>query len=173
MKKQKQQKLITIGIPAYNAEDHICDCLASIQIQSIVDEVCVIIAADDPKDNYNFVKQRFPELDITILKCEKNTGPGLARQRALDAATTDWITFIDADDIFVSPIALEKLRDGITLGCIEVQGPFCQEVESNPQGIRMVPRNDLGHPWLFGRLYAVPFLKDNDIGFSALRAMED
>ena len=53
MKKQDQQKLITIGIPAYNAEDHICDCLASIQIQSIVDEVCVIIAADDPKDNYN------------------------------------------------------------------------------------------------------------------------
>ena len=118
MKKQDQQKLITIGIPAYNAKDHICDCLASIQIQSIVDEVCVIIVADDPKDNYNFVKQRFPELDITILECEKNTGPGLARQRALDAATTDWITFIDADDIFVSPIALEKLRDGITLGCI-------------------------------------------------------
>ena len=29
------KKLITIGIPAYKAEDHICDCLASIQIQTI------------------------------------------------------------------------------------------------------------------------------------------
>ena len=36
---------MTVGIPAYKAEDHICDCLASIQIQSIRDEISVIVAA--------------------------------------------------------------------------------------------------------------------------------
>lgn len=85
----QNKKLITIGIPAYKAETHICDCLSSIQIQSIRDEVSIIIAKDNPTDNYDFVKKRFPDLDITILDCKENTGPGLARQRCADAAKTE------------------------------------------------------------------------------------
>ena len=47
-------KLLTIGIPAYKAEAHICDALASIQIQSIRDDISIIIAKDYPSDNYDF-----------------------------------------------------------------------------------------------------------------------
>lgn len=168
------EKLLTIGIPAYKAETHISDALSSIQIQSFKNKVSVIIASDNPEDDYSFVTERYPELDITILDCKKNTGPGLARQRALDACRTPWITFIDADDVFINPVALEKLITSIEPNCIEVQGPFYQEVdEPNPQNIRMMPRNDFTHPWIFGRMYNVQFLRDNDIKFSALRAMED
>ena len=167
------KKLITVGIPAFKAEKHICDCLSSIQIQSIRNDVAIIIANDNPGDNYEFVKKRFPDLDITILDCEENTGPGLARQRCADAAKTEWITWIDADDVFYDPMALENLRDGITPDCIEVRGIFCQEVDPNPMKVRMMPRMDEGHPWVFGRLYNLQFLKSNDIRFSKLRAMED
>ena len=170
----KNKKILTVGIPAYHAEKHICDALASVQIQSIANNVSVIIASDDPKDDYNFVFNRFPNLDIKILPCEKNGGPGLARQRALDAATTDWITFIDADDVFISPFSLESLLKGIQQNVIEVQGAFFQEIsEDNPIGMRMMPRNDPNHPWVFGRMYNVKFLRDSDIEFSGLRAMED
>ena len=168
-----KKKLITVGIPAFKAEKHICDCLSSIQIQSIRDDVAVIVANDNPGDNYDFIKTRFPDLDITILDCEKNTGPGLARQRCADAAKSEWITWIDADDVFYDPMALENLRDGITPDCIEVQGIFCQEIDPNPMKVRMMPRTDEGHPWVFGRLYNLQFLKSNDIKFSKLRAMED
>ena len=167
-------KILTVGIPAYKAENHICDALSSIQIQTVKDNISVIIASDNPSDNYKFVEKRYPDLDITILSCDKNTGPGLARQRALDACKTDWITFIDADDVFMHPISLEKMLANVTPNCIEVQGPFFQEIkEPNPQGIRMMPRNDVGHPWVFGRMYNVKFLRDAGIGFSELRAMED
>jgi hypothetical protein len=54
-----------------------------------------------------------------------------------------------------------------------VQGAFAQEVDPNPMKIRMMPRNDEQHPWVFGRLYNLKFLKQNDIKFSKLRAMED
>ena len=168
-----KKKLITVGIPAFKAEKHICDCLSSIQIQSIRDDVAIIVANDNPGDNYDFIKTRFPDLDITILDCDKNTGPGLARQRCADAAKSDWITWIDADDVFYDPMALENLRDGITPDCIEVQGIFCQEIDPNPMKVRMMPRTDEGHPWVFGRLYNLQFLKSNDIKFSKLRAMED
>ena len=181
-------KLITVGIPAYKAESHICDCLSSIQIQSIRDELSVIIGKDNPEDDYEFVKERFPNLDITILDCSENTGAGLARQRCEDACKTEWITFIDADDVFISPYALESLKNNITPNCVEVMGTFFQEIEqgnlnaAQKQQIiqtggkvppRMMPRNDVSHPWVFGRLYNVKFLRQNDIKFPTLRAMED
>lgn len=161
---------LTVGIPAYKAEKHIVDCLASIQIQTFKPEV--IIAKDNPDDDYSFLYERFPDMSIRILECEKNTGAGLARQRCLDACETDWITFIDADDVFFSPFALEELVHAGEENVIEVQGIFLQEVTDIPQ-VRSMPINDVGHPWVFGRCYRTKFLKDRKIEFSDLRAMED
>ena len=171
-------KNVTVGIPAFKAHKEIRDCLSSIQIQTIKNEVTVIIANDNPGDDYSYLKDAFPDLDIIFLDCEENGGPGLARQRCLEACKTDWITFIDADDVFFSPFSLESLHKNIVVPngrpCIEVQGIFLQEItDPNPQNMRMVPRGDIGHPWVFGRLYNVKFLKENDIGLTELRAMED
>ena len=163
---------VTIGIPAFKAKKHICDCLASIQMQSVKKDISVVIASDHPEDDYGFVKDRYPDLDITILPCEQNTGAGLARQRCIDECKTDWITFIDADDVFYTPFAIESLIRGISQNTIEVQGTFLQEIENNPN-VRTVPVDNVGHPWVFGRLYNVRFLRQNDIRFSELRAMED
>ena len=183
-------KKITIGVPVYKAKETLDKLLSSILIQSISDDVEIILANDLPSDNgsYNYIKKLYPTLKITILDCDKNTGPGLARQRALDACKTDWITFMDADDILISPFALEELYNNITPNCIEVQGPFFQEhlegkltaaermqLIHNGHEVppRMSPRNDIGHPLVFGRLYNVNFLRQQDIRFSKLRAMED
>ena len=183
-------KKLTIGVPVYKAKTTLDKLLASVLTQSICNDVSIILANDYPADNgtYNYLKKNYPNLDITILDCDKNTGPGLARQRALDACKTDWITFMDADDVLMSPFSLEELYNNITPNCIEVQGPFFQEVEEgnlnaaermqlmqNGQGIppRIMPRNDVEHPWVFGRLYRVPFLRQQGIEFSKLRAMED
>ena len=165
---------LTVGIPAYKAKNHIMDCLSSIQIQSVRDDVKIIIASDEPNVSYEYLKKFFPKLDITTLECEENTGAGLARQRCLDACETNWITFIDADDVFIDPFALENLANAVDSSqVIEVQGVFMQEIDDNPNGIRMIPQQDLGHPWVFGRLYNTKFLKANKIKFSELRAMED
>lgn len=168
-------KKITVGIPAFKAEKEIFDCMCSIQSQTIHNDISIVIASDNPEDDYSFLLETFSDLDIDILSCEENTGPGLARQRCLDNCKTDWITFIDADDLFFTPFSLEMLL-GATYSdpnIIEVQAPFMQEVAQNSQGIRMVPNNEIGHPWVFGRLYRVDFLKQNKIIFDDLRAMED
>ena len=166
-------KKITIGIPAYKAHKHICDCLGSIQMQTMKADIAIIVASDCPDDDYEYLKDKYNDLDITTLPCKENTGAGLARQRALDACKTDWITFIDADDVFYTPFAIENLARNIQPNTIEVQGIFLQEVENNPQGIRTMPQANPAHPWVFGRLYNVQFLKQTGIAFSDLRAMED
>jgi len=183
-------KRLTVGVPTYKAKSTLDKLLASILMQSMVDDVAIVLANDYPDDNgsYAYIKKLYPTLDITILDCDKNTGPGLARQRALDACKTDWITFMDADDVLMTPFALEELYNNITPNCVEVQGAFLQEIPEgnissavrmqliqNGQGVppRTTPRNDIGHPWVFGRLYNVQFLRQHGIQFSKLRAMED
>ena len=165
-------KELTVVIPAYKAHKTIKKTLASIAIQTIADKVEVIIASDFPEDNYAAIIRQFPELDVKQLKCEKNTGPGLSRQRGLDAATTHWVTFIDADDMFANPFALQSLRNALEQNVIEVQGIFAQAAELNNQ-FRFIPHAEPTHPWVFGRLYSVDFLRQNKISFSELRAMED
>ena len=167
-------KKLTVGIPAYKAKKTINECLASVLIQTAKDEVSVVIASDLPEEDYSYVKDIFPTLDIETLSCAENTGAGLARQRCLDACKTEWITFIDADDVFYSPFALEQLLHGIQPNAIQVQGLFLQEVDGkNPQGIRAMPQQNPNHPWVFGRIYNVEFLRKNDIAFDETRAMED
>ena len=165
-------KEITVVIPAFRAHKTIKKTLASIAVQTISDSIEVIIADDDPNDDYSEIIKMFPDLEIKEVKCTKNVGPGLARQHGLDEATTHWVTFIDADDTFASPFALENLKNGIQQGVIEVQGIFVQPA-ATPQGTRFIAHNEPTHPWVFGRLYSVDFLKQNGIQFSALRAMED
>lgn len=165
-------KDITVVIPAFKAHATVKKTLDSIAMQTIADQLEVIISCDNPDDDYTNIINNFPELDIKQLQCTKNTGPGLSRQRGLDAATTHWVTFIDADDMFASPFALEQLKNGIIPNCIEVQGVFAQAAEVQDRH-GFILHNEPTHPWVFGRLYNVDFLKQNKIAFSELRAMED
>lgn len=163
---------ITVVIPAYRAGDTIHRTLSSISMQTI--DVNVIIVCDAVDDDYSDIVAQYPKLNIEVLQTTKNTGPGLARQRGLDACKTDWVTFIDADDSFFTAVSLEQLLDGTKANpnIIEVQATFLQESRHEDR-LMLMPRDDVGHPWVFGRLYNVKFLRENKIAFSKLRAMED
>lgn len=163
---------LAIGIPAYKAQKTIGKLLASIYIQSVP---CEVYIADDcitDDNSYEDIIKCYPELNIHYIPTTENTGPGLARQRALDAAYKDGcelITFIDADDVFYDQFAIETMLQGFNSQEVVVsQGTFLQKT---PMGL--IPRGDVGHPWVFGRLYNIKFLKENEIEFSKLRCMED
>ena len=163
---ENTKKSIAIGVPCYHAHSTISNLLSSVQIQSKRDMCVVILANDDPKDNgtYDKFKKQYPDIDIVTVDCEANGGPGIARQRALDKANElkcQWITFIDADDVFFNMFSIENLINNVTPNCIEVMGTFCQEVAQGDMDAaqkmqimqsggqippRVMPRNDVGHP---------------------------
>lgn len=154
---------ITVGIPCYRAKDTLPKVLSSILIQT--ERPKVILSIDD-KDDYSDIIALFPQLEIKQVGMEdENGGPGIARQKCLENCETPFITFIDADDVFFTPYSLEQLFQAINQpNAVVSQGAFVSNV---------MQRNDPGHPWVFGRLYNVEFLKAQKIGFSKLRAMED
>lgn len=166
---------VAIGIPAYKAQNTIEECLSSINIQSMRDDINVIISNDNPEvDDYSYLKKLFPKLHITLTETDKNGGPGIARNKAIEVAKDDYIMFMDADDILYSPYAVEQLYRGVTAApnIVQSQGIFLQTSKVN--GVtNLIPQQNPNHPWSFGRLTNLSFLKSNKIDFGLLPNMED
>lgn len=166
---------VAIGIPAYKAQNTIEECLSSINIQSMRDDINVIISNDNPGvDDYSYLKKLFPKLHITLTETDKNGGPGIARNKAIEVAKDDYIMFMDADDILYSPYAVEQLYRGVTAApnVVQSQGIFLQASKVN--GVtNLIPQQNPNHPWSFGRLTNLNFLKSNKIDFGLLPNMED
>ena len=166
---------IAIGIPAYKAQKTIEECLASINIQTMRDDINVIIANDNPGvDDYSYLKDKFNKLHITLTETDKNGGPGIARNKAIQVSNDDYIMFMDADDILYMPYAVEQLYNGVRAqpNIVQCQGIFVQECTVN--GVhKLAPQNNPNHPWSFGRLTNLKLLKEAGIDFGLLPNMED
>lgn len=99
---------ISILIPAYNAEKFLLNCLQSIGSQSFKNFE-IIVSNDGSRDKTVEIVEDFisknPQIKVILLNNE-NGGVSKARQRALEVASGEWITFVDADDT-LPPNALE------------------------------------------------------------------
>ncbi|MEW9571162.1 glycosyltransferase family 2 protein [Rhodanobacter sp. Si-c] len=97
-------KLLSVIIPAYNAAAYIGECIASILKQpECMENVNVIIVIDGATDNTLKVATTAIRGHTNIVRIitQKNAGPSTARNNGLDFVTTDYVTFLDADDIWL------------------------------------------------------------------------
>ena len=86
-------KLLSLIIPTYNNEPYIDELLKRLCPQ-LTDEVELIVVDDCSK--FPFLPP-FP--GIKVIRREKNGGVSAARNTGLDAATGEYVAFIDADDL--------------------------------------------------------------------------
>lgn len=91
--------MISVIIPAYNAEEFLASCLESLMEQKYEDWEAVIVD-DGSKDGTYKLAEKYADKDCRIkVIWQENAGPGAARNRGIDEARGEWITFVDADDI--------------------------------------------------------------------------
>jgi glycosyltransferase involved in cell wall biosynthesis len=93
---------VSIIIPAWNAEDAIERAIASVLGANDVDLECVVVddaSTDGTVRRVEAMAARDPRL--VLLPLATNEGVSNARNRGLDTARGEWITFLDADDRFV------------------------------------------------------------------------
>lgn len=91
---------ISVIVPAYNAEQTILETIASLRWQTFSDFELIVIndgSTDRTLDRLNTVR----DARLKIFSYE-NAGVSIARNRGLQHATGDFITFIDADDLWTS-----------------------------------------------------------------------
>lgn len=100
--------MVSVLIPAYNAEKTIHRCLDSVLAQTYCD-IEVIIVNDGSKDSTLAKLQVYAKKDERVKVIDQlNHGVAAARNVALDNAIGDYILYVDADD-WVEPNMLESL----------------------------------------------------------------
>jgi glycosyltransferase involved in cell wall biosynthesis len=95
---------VSVIIPCYNVEAYIYECLDSVKAQGpIVSELfCVDNNSTDRTISViNTWIETNPEINLITLK-ETKAGACAARNKPLSLITSDWIQFLDADDILLT-----------------------------------------------------------------------
>lgn len=93
------KSLVSIIMPAYNAEKYISNSINSI-IQQTYKNWELIIVDDCSTDKTAKVILNYKDERIHLLKNTKNSGAAISRNRALREAKGKWIAFLDSDDIW-------------------------------------------------------------------------
>jgi glycosyltransferase involved in cell wall biosynthesis len=97
-----QGPFISVVIPTYNSEDFIAKTLETLYSQTY-NNYEVIVSDDGSSDNtVEVVKEVFDKYGHRDNKILINTheGPGAARNRGIENASGDWISFLDSDDLW-------------------------------------------------------------------------
>lgn len=100
MKKISMNPFFSIIIPVYNVAPYLRECLDSVLAQTFTDweAICVDDGSTDGSgailDEYAARDGRFKVIH------QKNAGVSAARNKALQSALGEWVTFLDGDDRF-------------------------------------------------------------------------
>ena len=94
------KKLLSIIIPTFNAEKEVQTAIASLLKIKNQDLIEIIIVNDCSTDNTFKVLNNYSD-NIKILNLDKNVGCGLARNKGVKIAIGQYISFLDADDIYL------------------------------------------------------------------------
>lgn len=88
--------LISIIVPVYNVEKYIGRCINSILSQSY-DNYELILIDDGSSDSSLNICKSFVSDNVVVIS-QSNEGVSSARNRGIDIAKGDFISFIDGDD---------------------------------------------------------------------------
>lgn len=158
---------LDIIIPCYNAKDTIFNTLSSINLQQDVEGFKVYLVND--KSDYDYKEEveffsKFFYIEEIILK--DNLGPGGARREGINNSSSQYIMFIDSDDILYDALSLKNLyssAQGYDL-CVS---NFILERD----GVVVTKKNNF--VWLHGKMYKREFLEKYNINFNDTKANED
>ena len=118
MSKEKQEILVSVIVPAYNAENSIKKCLDSLLNQTLKN-IEIIVINDCSQDDTLKILKTYKD-KIVLIDNKKNLGPSASRNKALDIAKGKYIGFVDSDD-YVDKTMYEKMsscmNDEVDLVC--------------------------------------------------------
>lgn len=100
--------LVSIIMPAYNAEAYIAQAIDSVVAQTLVDWELLIID-DCSQDKTAVIAREYMQKDsrVHLLQNEKNIGVARTRNRGLELVRGDYVALLDSDDYW-KPQMLEK-----------------------------------------------------------------
>ena len=93
---------VTIIMPSYDSEKFIIESIESVLVQTYSNWELIIVDDCSPDDS-NKIITKYVDSDgrIKLIKLQKNSGPAVARNTAIEAASGRYIAFLDSDDVWL------------------------------------------------------------------------
>lgn len=110
-KEYRQETTLSIIVPAYNVEEYIEECLESI-VQQTASPDEVILVNDGSTDSTFSILKYYADSAKFRLITTSNHGLGSARNLGLALATSEFIHFLDSDDILHKTF-VETFKDSV------------------------------------------------------------
>lgn len=99
--------LVSVVIPAFNAQAHLEECLTSVRAQASEVDLEIIVVDDGSIDCTPAIARQHP--DVRYLR-QANRGPSAARNVGIAAARGEFVAFLDADDLWPSGKLAGQIR---------------------------------------------------------------
>ena len=94
-----KKPLVSVIVPVYNVEGYLDECLNSIK-QQTYKYLEIIVIEDCSTDSSMMVLQaHLADTRFKLIQHKKNSGVSAARNTGIEAATGDYLMFVDSDDI--------------------------------------------------------------------------
>ncbi len=105
---------ISVIIPFYNSDKYINECLSSILSQKGDFHISEIIIVDDASTERNVLNKTIHDwcsnIKLTVMPNTGLKGAAGARNTGLRAAISEWIIFLDADDVLTDDSINERVK---------------------------------------------------------------
>ncbi|MFN3020021.1 glycosyltransferase family 2 protein [Chryseobacterium sp. TY3] len=95
------EKKVTISVPIFKCEDFIIKTLKSVLAQTYPNIEVILVNDKTPDNSADLVNQFIKEHVLhawKVIDLEENSGLSVVRNKGIDAATGDYIFFLDSDD---------------------------------------------------------------------------
>jgi glycosyltransferase involved in cell wall biosynthesis len=111
--------LVTIGIPTYNGEKYLEECLQS-ALQQTYSNLEILISDDGSADNTLAIIAKYQQQHSHI-RLVKNTSPGMVNNwnNCIEQAAGEWIKFLFQDDV-LQPSCVERMLTTCVEHSVEV-----------------------------------------------------
>lgn len=129
--------LVSIIVPIYNAEKYIDNCVTSV-VNQTYSKWELLLIDDGSSDNSGVICDNYsrPNSRIRVVH-QKNLGVSAARNRGIECAKGEYITFLDADDTLPRE-SLEILVHSLVNNNADVaMGVTCGEKWENHSGVEV------------------------------------
>ena len=90
---------VSVILPVYNGEKYIKKCMESL-ISQTLKEIEIICVDDGSVDGTLEALKEYENLDNVTVITQENAGAGAARNKGISYAKGEYLSFLDADDIF-------------------------------------------------------------------------
>lgn len=158
--------MVSIVIPMYKASSFIVECVGALCRQTLKETEIILVDDCSPDDTYEKCVNAFRDDNrVTVIRQEKNGGPGKARNTGIKRAKGKYIAFVDADDSYVLT-ALEEMAaaaEKFNADVLHVSGAFVTFTKNMPMDLTTLPDDELVKMQLDREVFDSPTLITNDM----------